>query len=296
MLLTLTTRSLQVGTCQHRFAGTARFFKAHVVYAFDHPRHRQVEMHMKYEDMTSPAAEAGGKSFTFRILRKLEYFEREYDFTNPMHALKLEFLTDDDAQKFRRTVLPYVKELAAGGKARETNARGRIASANTLKSHNRLHESRTACGSNPQLRSSCTALSIYEEASSQDCVDAGAETGYINAHAHYVISGVRGRAKQGGPPATTKIFAKKWRDSPPPLPPSVTRAHALPILYLLAWRYILTDFYRIHYDNIKFNSDHVMRRTIERFTTLCKAALHGNTIETPLEGPKQIWDVNRKDV
>ena len=113
---------------------------------------------MKYEDMTSPAAEAGGKSFTFRILRKLEYFEREYDFTNPMHALKLEFLTDDDAQKFRRTVLPYVKELAAGGKARETNARGRIASANTLKSHNRLHESRTACGSNPQLRSSVSRL------------------------------------------------------------------------------------------------------------------------------------------
>ena len=43
---------------------------------------------------------------------------------------------------------------------------------------------------------------------------------------------------------------------------------------ILAWRYILTDFYKIHYDNVEFNSDHVIRRMIERFTMLCKAALH----------------------
>jgi len=116
MLLILTTRALQVGTCEHRFAGTARFFEAHVVYAFDHPRHRQVEMHMRYEDMASPAARVGGKTFAFRINWKLEYFDREYDFTDPAHALTMEFLSDDDARKFRQLVLPLVQgvSLAVG--------------------------------------------------------------------------------------------------------------------------------------------------------------------------------------
>ena len=37
--------------------------------------------------------------------------------------------------------------------------------------------------------------------------------------------------------------------------------------------------YRIHYENIKFSSDYVVRRMIERFTTFCRAALHGNNID-----------------
>lgn len=69
---------------------------------------------------------------------------------------------------------------------------------------------------------------------------------------------------------------------PPPLggqtPPRRTPARET--LYLLAWRYIFTDFYTIHYDNIKFNSEHVIRRTIERFTVVCKAAHFGNSTDS----------------
>ena len=71
------------------------------------------------------------------------------------------------------------------------------------------------------------------------------------------------------------------------------------MIYLLAWRYILTDFYRIHYDNIKFNSDHVIRRTLERYTMLCKAALYGNNTDASRRAkadmgrqPKKRIDVN----
>lgn len=122
MLLTLTTRSLRVGTCAHRFAGTARFFETHVVYAFDHPRHRQVEMQMWYRDMASPAA-AGGTTFSFRILRRLEYFDREYDFTDPGHELRLEFLSEEDGRAFRQRVLPHVLGMAASGKERRGGTR-----------------------------------------------------------------------------------------------------------------------------------------------------------------------------
>ena len=45
--------------------------------------------------------------------------------------------------------------------------------------------------------------------------------------------------------ATKRLFMLPHASSPP----------SREILYVLAWRYILTDFYRIHYDNIKFNSD-----------------------------------------
>jgi hypothetical protein len=123
MLLTLTTRSLRVGTCAHRFAGTARFFDTHVVYAFDHPRHRQVEMQMWYRDMASPAAPTGGTTFSFRVLRRLEYFDREYDFTDPAHELRLEFLNDEDGRTFRQRVLAHVQRVAASGKGRRQDGR-----------------------------------------------------------------------------------------------------------------------------------------------------------------------------
>ena len=48
---------------------------------------------------------------------------------------------------------------------------------------------------------------------------------------------------------------------------------AIYILYLLAWRYIITDFYRIHYENITFSEESILIRIIERYTTLCKALL-----------------------
>ena len=55
---------------------------------------------------------------------------------------------------------------------------------------------------------------------------------------------------------------------------------SLPILYLLAWRYILTDFYRIHYDNASFSEESVLARTIERFTKLCCALLFANATDS----------------
>ena len=39
------------------------------------------------------------------------------------------------------------------------------------------------------------------------------------------------------------------------------------VLYLLAWRYIITDFYRIHYDGINFSEETILIRIIERYTT-----------------------------
>ena len=51
---------------------------------------------------------------------------------------------------------------------------------------------------------------------------------------------------------------------------------AIYTLYLLAWRYIITDFYRIHYDGIKFSEESILIRTIERYTTLSKAFVFAN--------------------
>ena len=51
---------------------------------------------------------------------------------------------------------------------------------------------------------------------------------------------------------------------------------SLTILYTLAWRYIITDFYRIHYDGTEFSEESVLIRTLDRYhdikqgPTLCK--------------------------
>ena len=97
----------------------------------------------------------------------------------------------------------------------------------------------------------------------------------------------------------TDTTAEKATDRLFILPPKASSPHSREILYLLAWRYILTECYRIHYDNIKFNSDQVIRRMIERYTTLCKAALYGNNTDASRRAkadmgrqPKKRIDVN----
>ena len=54
---------------------------------------------------------------------------------------------------------------------------------------------------------------------------------------------------------------------------------SLVILYILAWRYIITDFYRIHYDNANFSEESVLIRIIERFTKLCNALLFAKSTD-----------------
>ena len=72
ILLKVSTRYLLVGKCDNRFAGLAKFLPTKVVYAFEHPTHRQVEMHMAYKDMigvrTQPATAPGAAGeLRFRI-------------------------------------------------------------------------------------------------------------------------------------------------------------------------------------------------------------------------------------
>lgn len=116
LLLTLRTKYLHVGRCGDRFHGTARFFATELHYAFDHPRHRRVEMQMKYVDMLEArkvtAGETGGPAFSFRIGRKLEYFDREYDPANPDHRLLLRFNTEADLKRFADKVFPTIRVVA----------------------------------------------------------------------------------------------------------------------------------------------------------------------------------------
>ena len=116
MLLQLRTRYLHVGRCDNRFPGTARFFPTEVVYAFDHPVHRKVEMHMKYADMLHPRTSDGARrdslSFRFRIGSRLEYFSRDYDPDNPAHSLRLELHSDTDMRRFLQLVYPVIRTAA----------------------------------------------------------------------------------------------------------------------------------------------------------------------------------------
>ena len=122
-LLQLSTRYLLVGSCGSRCAGCAKFLPTKVIYAFEHPTHRQVEMHMAYKDMagvrlqpaTAPAAGRGGSAgagrlleLRFRIDHQLSYFTREYDPANEAHDLRIGFLSEADAGAFRERVLEHV--------------------------------------------------------------------------------------------------------------------------------------------------------------------------------------------
>ena len=121
LLLEVPTRYLHVGRCESQFGGIARFFGHEVVYAFEHPHHRHVEMHMRYADMAQPSTAPMGRGvgrgrgrgapeFRFRIVNELAYFTREYDPANEAHDLRIGFLSAEDATAFREQVLPTVLE------------------------------------------------------------------------------------------------------------------------------------------------------------------------------------------
>ena len=115
LLEPMATRYLLVGTCETRFAGIAKFLPDKVIYAFEHPTHRHVEMHMAYADMLNARtsnAKGGGGEFCFRIGRELEYFVREYNPEDAGHALRIGFASEVDYDRFRERVLPHVQGLA----------------------------------------------------------------------------------------------------------------------------------------------------------------------------------------
>jgi hypothetical protein len=133
LLLQLSTRYLLVGKCDSRFAGVAKFLPTKVVYAFEHPHHRSVEMHMSYKDMLSvcthdrpkPSSAQGGRGggggapasgeLRFRIAKQLAYFAREYDPADASHDLRIGFESERDFAQFREVVLPHLQRLARPG-------------------------------------------------------------------------------------------------------------------------------------------------------------------------------------
>ena len=124
VVLQLSTRYLLVGKCDSRFAGIAHFLPTKVVYAFEHPIHRNVEMHMAYADMAGvrlqPASSKGSGAqleFRFRISNALAYFTRDYDHHNEAHDLRIGFGSAADLRQFEQLALPHIQGLADGAAA-----------------------------------------------------------------------------------------------------------------------------------------------------------------------------------
>ncbi len=110
VVLQVPTRYLQVGTCGNRFSGVARFEPSEVIYCFDHPQHRQVEMHMRYKDMEGVSAD--GPELRFRVVNVLSYFTPEYDPSNSAHDLRIGFEKESDLYAFREKVLPLMLQVS----------------------------------------------------------------------------------------------------------------------------------------------------------------------------------------
>lgn len=119
LLLEVPTRYLLVGTCDSMLAGMARFHREEVVYSFNHPLHRQVEMHMKYADMAAVRIDLCGlkrssshppaPELRFRILNQLVYFSREYDADNEAHELKIGLCSESDMRRLQDLVMPHIR-------------------------------------------------------------------------------------------------------------------------------------------------------------------------------------------
>lgn len=110
LILSLPTKALEVGRATNRCAGTARFFPDELHYYFDHPRHRRVQMVMRYVDMIEPTIHAATR-FEFRLDTVLEYFP-EYDRDEPAHRLRLCFRARADASLFSERALPTIRACA----------------------------------------------------------------------------------------------------------------------------------------------------------------------------------------
>lgn len=145
VLLQLSTRYLLVGRCDSRFAGVAHFLPSKVIYVFEHPQHRHVEMHMAYADMDGVRMQAatlrrggaaygatcraggggnvgssggsGGSELRFRINGPLAYFARDYDPSDATHDLRIGFESESDLERFRTVVWPHLSSLFKTGSA-----------------------------------------------------------------------------------------------------------------------------------------------------------------------------------
>ena len=67
-------------------------------------------------------------------------------------------------------------------------------------------------------------------------------------------------------------LANSWHASPTP--------DSLKALYLISWRYIISDFYRVEFDNYTFHHVPVIERTLARFTTLARGLEPPDRIST----------------
>ncbi|KAJ1628298.1 hypothetical protein T492DRAFT_1145726 [Pavlovales sp. CCMP2436] len=86
-LCTLAPRSVRVGTKTCDWPGVLKFYEDRAEYHFVHPKHRHVEMLMRYRDMSQLGLARGSAQLRFRIEHSLEWFTEEYNHFDPTHHL-----------------------------------------------------------------------------------------------------------------------------------------------------------------------------------------------------------------
>lgn len=91
----LTLRRRALGP-HSNWPGVLRLFADRAEYAFSHPRHRRVQMVMRYRDMSQLGLSRSSGTLAFRIEHNLEYFAHEYNHYDETHRLVLTLGTAAD--------------------------------------------------------------------------------------------------------------------------------------------------------------------------------------------------------
>jgi hypothetical protein len=115
LIFTCPVKDLVIGSLHSKYPSPVSFYNDHLEYVFHHPfAALEVTMVMYYKDMSSTSLLVGlqGAKFSFKILKKMAAFPstHDYDPSNPIHAVVIEFATLSTAQDMKDKIIPLLRK------------------------------------------------------------------------------------------------------------------------------------------------------------------------------------------
>eukprot|EP00743_Colponemidia_sp_Colp-15_P006265 GILK01006741.1.p1 GENE.GILK01006741.1~~GILK01006741.1.p1 ORF type:complete len:254 (+),score=25.07 GILK01006741.1:61-822(+) len=111
-ILELPCRDFVVGKTRSNFPCTVKFFSDRVVYVFQHPTQKRIDMEMYYRDMEDVKCSDKLRTWRFRIGRDLEFFASDYDWRNSLHCLSLRFDSSCSLLEIRSKICPLIRSCS----------------------------------------------------------------------------------------------------------------------------------------------------------------------------------------
>jgi hypothetical protein len=93
-------KNLVVGQASTLSTSVVSVFSDRLKYKFQHDKHGNVSMLMRFRDIDKASLDAGNGKLTFHVCQPLNTFGSDYNYKNGVDVLSLHFCLRSDAQMF----------------------------------------------------------------------------------------------------------------------------------------------------------------------------------------------------